>query len=136
MQGVRPALVVRRAGVRKKLVLLAHWRRVHAGELRADFRRYYGCSYSEVERSSPVETADIAFFLPNGSALKAAVDPALAWTRAEVLLAHAVNGLSRLGGGKDVVDVPAPRRAPQCAGMEIEEMEKTLSRPRIEVKRG
>lgn len=128
--------MVRRPGRSKKLVLLARWRTERAGELRADFRRYYGCRYSEVERLSPVEAADLAFFLPNGSALKSAVDPALAWTRTDVLLALVANGISGLGGGKPVVRLPTKSGAARCAGMDIDEIQQILNQPRKEVKRG
>lgn len=120
----------------KKLAALALWRREHAAELRADFRRFYGVSYREVETASPMEAADLAFFLPCGSSLKAAIDPALAWTPEQVLIAEAVNAIGRLGGAKKpLVKIPRPKRekAKPSVSMDVERLAETLSRPRREV---
>lgn len=134
MQGVDANLVVHGAGRSKKLAFLARCRRLYLGELRADFRRYYSCSYSEVERLSPVEAADLAFFLPEGSRLKAAIDPAYAWTREERLLAAAVNAIAALGGAKKPpITVPEPRKAPSTYGVDVDQLESILSKPRKEV---
>lgn len=126
--------MVPRAGRGKKLIFLASARRLYAAELRADFRRYYHVSYGEVERSSPVEAADLAFLLPLGSCLKSAIDPALSWTRAEALAAATVNMLGALCGHKGpVVRVPEVRRAATTPGRTVGEVAELLSRPRREV---
>lgn len=127
--------MVPRAGRCKKLIFLASARRLHLAELRADFRRYYHVPYGEVERSSPVEAADLAFFLPLGSCLKSAIDPALSWTRAEALSAAAVNALAALCGCKGpVVRVPEMRKSAPAGGKTVGEVAEILSRPRKEVR--
>lgn len=103
------------------------------GELRADFRRYYGVSYSEVERSSVVEAADLAFFLPLGSATKTALDPALAWTREERLLAAAVNAIAAVGGAKKPPIVVPEVKKLASVSLDVDELAAILNRPRKEV---
>lgn len=120
----------------KKLIALALWRKGHRAELRADFRRFYSCRYDEVERASPLEAADLAFFLPRGSAFKAALDPSMAWTDEQVLLAEAVNAIGRLGGAKKpLVKIPKPKRgkAKPSVSVDVDELAEALSRPRREV---
>ena len=135
MQGFRPHRLVHGAERGKKLAFLARCKRLYPGELRADFRRFYSCSYSEVERSSPVEAADLAFFLPEGSRLKAAIDPAYAWTREERLLAAAINAIAALGGAKKPpIAVPEPKKAPSTFAVDVDQIESILSKPRNEVK--
>ena len=135
MQGVRPHRLVHGAGCGKKLAFLARCKRLYPGELRADFRRYYHVAYSEVERLSPVEAADLAFFLPEGSRLKAAIDPAYAWTREERLLAAAINAIAALGGAKKPpISVPEPKKAPSTFAVDVDQIESILSKPRNEVK--
>lgn len=80
-----------------------------------------------------MEAADLAFLLPNGSALKSAIDPALSWTREELLLALAVNAIARLGGAKKPI-VPMPEIKKKAAvSLEIDELAAILSKPRKEV---
>lgn len=51
-------------------------------ELRCDFRRYYGCSFDEVEVG---ECLDLVDGLPDGSLYVRAVYPARAWSERRVL---------------------------------------------------
>ena len=125
--------MARKRRVRKKLVFLARCRDRYRAELRADFRRYYGCSYSEVERSSPAEAADLAFLLPRGSSLLTAIDPAYAWTRAEVLLATVANVIAAKKGHKPIVSVPEVKASGSCVGMSADDLDAYLNRPREEV---
>lgn len=125
--------MARERRVRKKLVFLARVRDRFRAELRADFRRYYGCSYSEVERISPVEAADLAFLLPRGSSLLSAMDPAFSWTRTEVLLATVANAVAATRGKKPLVSVPEVNTSQRCVGMEVDQLDAYLSRPREEV---
>lgn len=81
-----------------------------------------------------MEAADLAFFLPEGSRLKAAIDPAYAWTREERLLAAAVNALAALGGAKKPpITVPEPKKAPSTYAVAVDKLESILSKPRKEV---
>ena len=114
-------------------MFLARIRGRYRAELRADFRRYYGCSYSEVEPLSPAEAADLAFLLPRGSALLSAIDPAFSWTRAEVLLATVANAIAATRGHKPVVSVPDVKHTHGCVGMSADELDAYLNRPREEV---
>lgn len=118
-------------------MFLARWRRTYIAELSADFRRYYGVPYSEVERSSPIEAADLAFLLPLGSCLKSAIDPALAWTRTDHLLAAAVNAIAALGGAKKPpITVPTVKRREAAFTADVDTVASILSKPRKEVKHG
>lgn len=51
-------------------------------QLRCDFRRYYGCSFDEVDVG---ECLDLVDGLPDGSMYVRAVCPSRAWTESRVL---------------------------------------------------
>lgn len=80
-----------------------------------------------------MEAADLAFFLPAGSCLKSAIDPAFSWTRAERLLAAAVNAVAAVGGAKKPpITVPEVRRSAPVA-LDVDDLVSVLSKPRKEV---
>ena len=82
-----------------------------------------------------MEAADLAFFLPEGSRLKSAIDPAYAWTREERLLAAAINAIAALGGAKKPpIAVPEPKKATSTFAVDVDQIESILSKPRNEVK--
>lgn len=60
---------------------------LHRGALRADFQRYYGLTLDDLPRLGAVAAAELAENLPNGSALKRAVNPSLEWDTPAYLLA-------------------------------------------------
>ena len=80
-----------------------------------------------------MEAADLAFLLPLGSCLKSAIDPALSWTREELLLALAVNAVGRLGGAKSpIVRLPELKKK-AAMSLDVDELSEILKRPRKEV---
>lgn len=68
-------------------MLLVRLARDHRACLRADFRQYYGVSFDRMERTSPVEAADLAAMLPRGSRTFSAIEPEFYWTQADYMMA-------------------------------------------------
>lgn len=66
---------------------------MYVRQLMADFRREYHVSYLDVPTAEAVQ---LALMLREGSSYLSALDPALAWSNAESLLADIMDGLSRL----------------------------------------
>ena len=60
-------------------------------ELRHDFRRYYGCSYDDVQVE---EKIDLIRMLPDGSRYVAGTDPERAWSEERHRFADVIDAIS------------------------------------------
>lgn len=80
---------------------LVHEAAEHEDELRADLQHYYGIDldHAMAGEHSAGHVAALAFNLPPGSCLKAAIDPDAGWTRTDMLLAMLVNLFNALNYG-------------------------------------